>query len=132
MFSCAFTATTFRRFWYYWNPLYGYVLAYFCYAPLRRIAGKEISFVATFALSGFLLHDFPVFIILNLAKLPFPFPFPFVTVMFVAVALIVRLSEFVGVTLRDVPKFLRVVSHLAVISGAFSVSLAMSFYFYKF
>lgn len=122
MFSRAFTATTFRRFWHYWNPLYGYGLSYFCYAPLRRVATKGVSFVTTFALSGFLLHDLPVSIFLGPGKLLFPV----VTVAFVGIALFVLVSEIFGVTLRSVPRHLRVASHLAVILGAFSVSVVVS------
>ena len=114
----AFTATTFRRFWHYWNPLYGYYLANFCYVPLRRVATKRVSFVTTFAVSGFLLHDLPVAILLGTGKLPFPF----VTVAFIGIAVIILISEFFGVKLDRVSRHWRVASHIAVILGAFTVS----------
>jgi len=56
MFSRAFGASDFSRFWQYWNPFWGYFLGYFCYVPLRRIAPRPLCVIATFALNG-LLHD---------------------------------------------------------------------------
>ena len=126
MFSRAFTAPTFRRFWYYWNPLYGYSLLTFCHAPLRRVASAKVSFVITFAISGFLLHDFPVFLFFGLGKLPFPV----VSVAFVSIALFLLLSERFGITLHRVPRYMRVALHLAVIGGAFSVSLVLSWLYH--
>jgi hypothetical protein len=57
MFSRAFGASDFTRFWRYWNPFYGYFLAYFCFAPLRRFAPRPLCLILTFALNGFLFHD---------------------------------------------------------------------------
>src|ERR1017187_5529062 len=56
MFSRAFGASDFTRFWRHWNPFVGYFLAYFCFAPLRRFAPRPLCLIVTFALNGF-LHD---------------------------------------------------------------------------
>lgn len=123
MFLRAFTASTFRGFWQYWNPLYGYGLTYFCYSPLRRIAPKAVSFVATFALSGFLLHDL-LFCFVD--GLPARHWFPIVTVAFVCLALVCLLCERVGVTLNGLSPVLRAASHVGVILVAFAVSVGVS------
>src|SRR5262245_36518095 len=56
MFSRAFGASDFTRFWRHWNPFVGYFLAYFCFAPLRRFAPRPLCLIVTFGLNG-LLHD---------------------------------------------------------------------------
>ena len=56
MLRRAFGAASFRGFWRHWNPLYGYVLRYYCYLPLRQVLPDSMSLVITFALSGFVLH----------------------------------------------------------------------------
>ena len=76
MFSRAFGASDFTRFWQYWNPLGGYFLGYFCYAPLRRFAPRPLCLIVTFALNG-LLHDLGLLWPFGLARterLPIPFP----------------------------------------------------------
>jgi len=57
MLHRSFGAHSFRAFWRYWHPVYGYFLRYYCYLPLRRFLPDSLSLVLTFALSGFLLHD---------------------------------------------------------------------------
>ena len=56
MFSRAFGASNFTRFWRHWNPCRGYFLAYFCFARLRRFAPRPLCLIVTFALNG-VLHD---------------------------------------------------------------------------
>ena len=52
-------APSFRAFWTYWNPVYGYLLLYFVYRPLRRYLPRSIATFLTFVVSGLLLHDLP-------------------------------------------------------------------------
>jgi hypothetical protein len=122
MFSRAFTAPTFRGFWRYWNPWYGYALLYGCYLPWRRVAPKSACFVATFAVSGFLFHDLVAWTVIGVAA-------PVVTVAFVLIAFSCLLSERVGVTLRSLSSSARVVSHLGVILVAFVLSIGLSYAF---
>jgi len=58
MFSRAFSASSFRAFWKYWNPAFAYLLRYYFYAPLRRAFSRPVSVVLTFAAAGLLFHDF--------------------------------------------------------------------------
>lgn len=44
-------------FWRYWNPVYGYVLYYYCYRPLRRFLPRPWACLLTFLLRGFVLYD---------------------------------------------------------------------------
>jgi hypothetical protein len=125
MFARAFTAPTFRGFWRYWNPLYGYALLYGCYLPLRRVAPEAACFVATFAVSGFLFHDLIGWTIAGAAHRFVPV----VTVAFVLIAFSCILSERAGLTLRRLSSAARVVAHTGVIAAAFALSIGLSYAF---
>ncbi len=76
MFSRAFGAGSFAGFWRYWNPVYSYYLDRLCYRPLRRVLPRPLAVMATFACSGFFLHDLPFWwgvTALKTRSLPVPF-----------------------------------------------------------
>ena len=56
MLQRSFGATSFAGFWQYWNPIWGYGLGRYVYAPLRRVLPPAVAFILTFAISGG-LHD---------------------------------------------------------------------------
>jgi hypothetical protein len=56
MFIRSFGAGSFGQFWQYWNPIWGYGLGRYVYAPLRRVLPPAVAFILTFAISGG-LHD---------------------------------------------------------------------------
>jgi len=56
MFYRSLGAGTFAGFWRYWNPIWGYYLSRYAYAPLRHWLPPAISVVITFVLCG-ALHD---------------------------------------------------------------------------
>lgn len=62
MLSRAFGASTFAKFWQYWNPVWGFYLAKYVYGPLSTILPKSMATVATFAVSG-ALHDLAVMLL---------------------------------------------------------------------
>ena len=49
-------ATSFARFWQYWNPIWGYGLGKYVYAPLQRVLPAALAVIMTFVVSG-LIHD---------------------------------------------------------------------------
>ena len=49
-------AGTFAKFWQYWNPIWGYVLGRYVYAPLNRFLPASASLILTFTISG-AIHD---------------------------------------------------------------------------
>jgi hypothetical protein len=91
MFSRAFGASDFTRFWQYWNPFLGYFLGYFCYAPLRRFAPRSLCLIITFALNG-LLHDLVYLWPFGMA-MSHGLPFPVFTLALVTNAFIVVTAE---------------------------------------
>ena len=56
MLERSFGAASFAGFWQYWNPIWGYGLGRYVYAPLRRVLHPAVAFILTFAISGG-LHD---------------------------------------------------------------------------
>jgi len=49
-------ASSFAGFWQYWNPIWGYGLGKYVYAPLQRVWPSTIALILTFVISGG-LHD---------------------------------------------------------------------------
>ena len=129
MFSRAFGASDFTRFWRHWNPFLGYFLAYFCFAPLRRFAPRPLCLILTFALNGF-LHDLAYlwpFGFARTERLPFPFAFPVFTLTLVMIAVIILAAERYRVTLVHLSLPRRVACHLLalVVPFAFSIGLLL-------
>jgi len=56
MFSRSLGAESFAGFWRHWNPVWGYALGSYVYAPLRRFIPPGPATIATFVVSG-ALHD---------------------------------------------------------------------------
>ena len=49
-------AASFAEFWQYWNPIWGYGLGKYVYAPARRILPPAAAYIVTFVVSGG-VHD---------------------------------------------------------------------------
>ncbi len=92
MFCLSFGAVSFRDFWRYWNPVYGYVLNYYCYKPLQRLLPRPVCVVATFAASGFILHDLPFGWWIRALRTN-SLPLPFVALWFSLMGLLVLLTD---------------------------------------
>ena len=56
MLQRSFGATSFARFWQYWNPIWGYGLGKYVYVPLKRVLPAALAVIMTFVVSG-LIHD---------------------------------------------------------------------------
>lgn len=52
-------AGSFAGFWRYWNPIWGYGLGKYVYAPLRSVSTPAVALILTFAISGG-IHDLAV------------------------------------------------------------------------
>ncbi len=49
-------ASSFARFWQYWNPIFGYGLGKYVYSPLQRVLPRTVALIMTFVASGG-IHD---------------------------------------------------------------------------
>ena len=56
MFHRSLGAGSFAEFWRYWNPVFGYYLGRYIYAPLKLWLPRAIALVITFVICG-ALHD---------------------------------------------------------------------------
>ena len=127
MFSRSLGASDFTRFWWYWNPLGGYFLGYFCYAPLRRFAPRPPCLIATFALNG-LLHDLVLVWPWGFARterVPYPFAFPVFTLCLVMIAVIILVAERYRLTLARLSLPMRVACHVLALVGSFAFSIGI-------
>jgi hypothetical protein len=124
MFSRAFGASDFGRFWQYWNPFLGYFLSYYCYGPLRRFSQRPVCVIFTFALNGLLLHDLLYLWPFGLA-MSHGLPFPVFTLALVTNAVIILAAERRRYTLAHLSFPRRVVCHLLVFCGPFVCSVGI-------
>ncbi len=56
MFYRSLGAGSFAGFWRYWNPVFGYYLGRYIYAPLKKWLPSTLALVITFVICG-ALHD---------------------------------------------------------------------------
>src|SRR3546814_14946088 len=56
MFQRSLGASTFAGFWRHWNPVFGYALGRYVFAPLKRAVPSALALVATFVVCG-AIHD---------------------------------------------------------------------------
>lgn len=119
----SFTAPCLRELWHYWNPVCGYVLAYFVYRPVRKAISANAALIFTFAFSGFVFHDAPIWV--ATFALHVPLTFPVVTVAFIVCALLILLSERLSVGFENFKPWQRCVMHVAALAFSFTVSISM-------
>lgn len=129
MMRRSFGAESFTAFWQYWNPVYGYCLYRLCYRPLHRFLPRAVCVVATFAASGFLLHDLPFGWGVGLAVTD-RIPFPFVTVWFVTIGLVVSFAEMLDLSLHHASFRSRVLVNAAHVFLPFVTTLVLSYVVY--
>ena len=118
MLALSFGAGSFRDFWRYWNPVYGYYLLYYCYTPLGRILPRWLCVIITFACSGFFLHDFPFGWWIRALKNQ-SLPVPFVALWFSTIGIIVLVAEAVKLDLKSFPLPARVFVNVLHLAGPF-------------
>lgn len=106
MFILSLGAESFREFWRYWNPVYGYFLYYYCYRPLRGLLPTPLCVIATFGASGFFLHDLPFGWWIRAIRMQRQ-PLPFVALWFLQIGLIVLLTDALNLTWRNQPLMVR-------------------------
>src|SRR3546814_12789318 len=56
MFQRSLGASTFAGFWRQWNPVFGYALGRYVFAPLKRAVPSALALVETFVVCG-AIHD---------------------------------------------------------------------------
>jgi hypothetical protein len=111
----SFGAPTLGEFWQYWNPVYGYVLAYYVYCPLRRRLPRGWAVWLPFVACGFGLHDLVGWVLTRKVRVPE------MTLLFVVFGAEVVLTERLHFDLSGRPLLVRVVANCVWLLGAFGL-----------
>jgi hypothetical protein len=115
MLSRSFGASTFTAFWQYWNPIWGYGLGKYVYAPLQKILPSWTALLITFVVSG-ALHD----IVVMALRQSIAFT---ITIWFLFLGIGVVASEALGVEFSKQPKMIRVAINLTYLLTCFILML---------
>lgn len=118
-FLAPLCARSFADFWRLWNPVYGYVLLYHVYRPLRRRLPRPVAVYLTFLVSGFLLHDLPFTLSADLAE--GRAWFPAVTLLFAVFGALALLSEALRIDLSRFPAWARAAANLGWLAAAYGL-----------
>jgi len=109
MLRKSFTATTFRTFWFYWNPIYSYVLTYYVYRPLKRYMPQRLARILTFIING-VFHDIVVSLVLGRL-------FYGVSLLFMTYIVLLHIEELFGLQIEN--KFLAILYNIILLLGPF-------------
>ncbi len=115
MLSRSFGAKSLAAFWRYWNPIFGFYLHRFVFAPVSHITPRWLALVVTFLVCG-ALHDAVTFVARGSTTFLF-------TTMFACFAIGVLASEAVRLDMSKMPWLVRALINLiyivACITAAF-------------
>lgn len=117
MLTRSFGAGNFARFWQYWNPIWGYGLGRYVYAPLNRFFPRVVALILTFTVSG-LIHDM---VIMFLRREP---AFIF-TPWFAMMSLIVIIGQYFRLDYSGQPFLVRMVINLSQIVSCLMLTLGL-------
>ncbi len=116
MFFKPFVSSSYKSFWKYWNPTWGYYLLFYCYKPLKTVFPAWVALVITFLISG-LFHDI-IYIVPMMMK-NVQFVFPFITVWFILISLGIILSEYLQLNFNKINLTVRPIFHLGYLVVTF-------------
>jgi len=110
-------AGTFAKFWQYWNPIWGYALGRYVYAPLNQFLPASISLILTFAISG-VIHDFVTMLVRREPAFLF-------TPWFASMGLIVVIGQYLQIDYSEKPFPIRVAINLSLIITCLMLTLGL-------
>jgi hypothetical protein len=113
------SAGSFSGFWRSWNPVYGYVLTFYVYRPLRSVMPEPLAVLATFLVSGFFLHDVPFGS--GLEALRGEAAIPEVTVLMAIFGVLAVATDRLGVDLSGRRRRARVVANCCLLLAGFAL-----------
>lgn len=116
MFFKPFVSSSFRTFWKYWNPSWGYFLLFYCYKPIKTFFPHWVCLILTFIISG-LLHDMIYIVPMMMNEVEFVFPF--VTVWFLIISIGILLTEYLQINFDKTAPMVRPMFHVSFLVGTF-------------
>lgn len=124
MFQKSFQARTYRAFWWYWNPTYGYFLGQYIYRPLCKYLPQKAALLLTFVACGLFLHDLPVIVLVLILRRVF-LPFP-ITILFAILGLINIVSTKYQLTFDKIKPRTRIFLHCLTLIGSIFIAVIIS------
>lgn len=124
IFTKPFTAKSLRKFWWYWNPGYGYFLLFYCYRPLRNLFSHSIALLLTFLICGFshdILYLVPM-IIMDGGKIPLPF----VTTWFSFISVGIIFTQHFQINFKNGIQQIRPFIHMGFLAITFAATVLLS------
>jgi hypothetical protein len=112
----AFGAGSIGEIWQYWNPVYGYVLGYFVYRPLRRFVPRPIAVWLSFVVCGLALHDLVGWTLARQVR------FPEMSLLFALFGAEVVLADYLHLELSSRPLFVRLAVNGGWLLGAWAIA----------
>jgi hypothetical protein len=122
VFAKPFGARSFAAFWRYWNPVYGYVLYYYSYRPLRRVLPRPAAAWLTILLCGLLLHDLVGWLAARRVR------FPEMTLLFALFGAGAIASEALRLDLSRYPFPVRALANAAWLLAAWAITASAQRY----
>lgn len=116
MFFKPFVSSSFKSFWKYWNPSWGYFLLFYCYKPIKTIFPDWAALIITFLISG-LVHDIIYIIPMMINEVEFVFPF--ITVWFLIISIGILLTEYLQIDFNKTNIIFRPFFHFGYLAGTF-------------
>lgn len=107
-------AGSFREFWRYWNPIWGYYLGRYIYLPLRTKTLTSLALLLTFLVSGF-LHDLAIMLFRQQPSFKLSF-------WFLLMGNMVLLSEALSVSYSQFPLQIKAMINLSFIGFAYFIA----------
>ena len=116
----SFGAGTFAKFWQYWNPIWGYALGRYVYAPLNRFLPASVSLILTFTISG-AIHDVATMLVRGAPAFLF-------TPWFSLMGVVVVLGRLLNLDYSAHPFLVRVTINLSLIVTCLMLTLGLQHY----
>lgn len=113
----SFGAGTFAKFWQYWNPIWGYALGRYVYAPLNRFLPASVSLILTFTISGG-IHDLATMLVRGAPAFLF-------TPWFFLMGVVVVFGRLLKLDYSAHPFLIRVAINLSLVVTCLMLTLAL-------
>jgi D-alanyl-lipoteichoic acid acyltransferase DltB (MBOAT superfamily) len=117
MLRRSFGASSFAGFWRHWNPIFGYTLGRYVFAPAKRVLPPAAALVFTFVVCG-AVHD----LVTTLVRGSWAFLF---TPWFFFLGIGVVLGRLARMDLGRYPWAVRASAHLAYIAICLALALVL-------
>src|SRR3546814_317806 len=117
MFQRSLGASTFAGFWRHWNPVFGYALGRYVFAPLKLAVPSALALVATFVVCG-AIHDLVAMAVRGAPAFLF-------TPWFFFLGIGVLLGRAAGLNFSGRPWLARAAVNVAYVSACLAITLAI-------